>query len=53
MDDVDPQATWPQGHGANVAALLRDVTARGELRVTKLSWASGIVIAARTHLEDR
>ncbi len=48
VDDMDPQATWPQGHEAKVTALLRDLTARRELRVTKLSWASGIVIAART-----
>jgi predicted O-methyltransferase YrrM len=47
VDDMDPQATWPAGHEAKVAALLSDLTARRELRVTKLSWASGIVIAAR------
>jgi predicted O-methyltransferase YrrM len=47
VDDMDPQATWPPGHEAKVAALLHDLTARRELRVTKLSWASGIVIATR------
>lgn len=45
--DMDPQATWPPGHEAKVAALLHDLTARRELRLTKLSWASGIVIATR------
>ncbi len=48
VDDIDPQTTWPPGHEAKVAALLRDLMARPELQVTKLSWASGIVIAART-----
>jgi predicted O-methyltransferase YrrM len=47
VDDMDPQATWPAGHEAKVAALLRNLTARRELRVTKLTWASGIVIATR------
>ena len=47
VDDMDPQPTWPAGHETKVAALLADLTARRELRVTKLSWASGIVIAAR------
>jgi predicted O-methyltransferase YrrM len=53
VDDMDPQATWPLGHEAKVAALLRDLTARRELRVTRLSWASGIVVAARTRGGDR
>jgi predicted O-methyltransferase YrrM len=46
-DDMDPQATWPAGHESKVAALLDDLTARRELQVTKLSWASGIVVATR------
>jgi predicted O-methyltransferase YrrM len=47
VDDMDPQATWPTGHEAKVATLLHDLTMHLELHVTKLSWASGIVIAAR------
>ncbi len=47
VDDMDPQDTWPAGHEAKVAALLHDLTVRLELHVTKLSWASGIVIATR------
>jgi predicted O-methyltransferase YrrM len=47
VDDMDPQPIWPAGHETKVNALLRDLMARCELRVTKLSWASGIVIAAR------
>jgi len=53
VDDMDPQATWPPGHETKVAALLRDLTAHRELQVTKLSWASGIVVAARAHVGDR
>ena len=47
IDDMDPQVTWPTGHEAKVGALLGELMARPELRVTKLSWASGIVIATR------
>jgi predicted O-methyltransferase YrrM len=47
VDDMDPQPTWPPGHEAKVAALLGELMTRTDLRVTKLSWASGIVIAAR------
>ena len=47
VDDMDPQPTWPAGHEARVAALLQHLIARPDLCVTKLSWASGIVIAAR------
>jgi predicted O-methyltransferase YrrM len=47
IDDMDPQPTWPSGHDKKVTQLLHDLTARRELRVTKLTWASGIVVAAR------
>jgi len=47
IDDMDPQPTWPAGHETRVMALLDDLAARHELRITKLSWASGIGIAAR------
>ena len=47
IDDMDPQPTWPPGHETRVAALIGELTARRDLRLTKLSWASGIVIAAR------
>lgn len=47
IDDMDPQPTWPPGHETKVTELLHDLAARRELRVTKLTWASGVVIAAR------
>jgi predicted O-methyltransferase YrrM len=47
IDDMIPQPTWPPGHEAKVAGLLSSLSARRELRLTKLTWASGIVIAAR------
>jgi predicted O-methyltransferase YrrM len=47
VDDMDPQPTWPPGHEAKVARFLGQLMTRTDLQVTKLSWASGIVIAAR------
>ena len=47
IDDMDPQETWPPGHDARAAGLLSALVGNRELRVTKLSWASGIVIATR------
>src|SRR5262249_48168807 len=47
IDDMDPQPTWPPGHEAKVEGLLSSLTANRDWRVTKLSWASGMVIATR------
>jgi predicted O-methyltransferase YrrM len=47
IDDMEPQPTWPPGHDVKVAGLLASLLSRRELQLTKLSWASGIVIATR------
>jgi predicted O-methyltransferase YrrM len=47
IDDMNPQPNWPPGHEAKVAALLARLEADPHLRITKLSWASGIVIAVK------
>src|ERR1051325_3222110 len=47
IDDMEPQPSWPSGHDAKVTALLHDLTGRRGPQVTKLSWASGIVLATR------
>ena len=44
IDDMLPQPNWPDGHAANLVAALE---ARRDFRVTKLSWASGIILAAK------
>lgn len=48
IDDMLPQATWPEGHEARVAELLETLEGKYNLLVTKLNWASGIVIATKT-----
>lgn len=47
IDDMLPQPNWPAGHADKVAHLIATLEKRGDLLVTKLSWASGVVIATR------
>ncbi len=45
IDDMLPQANWPDGHAPKVRALIADLEARPDLEITEMTWASGIVIA--------
>jgi len=45
IDDMAPQPNWPEGHQANVDSLLARLDARADLIVTRLAWASGLVLA--------
>ena len=47
IDDMLPQPNWPADHPPKVAALIDDLEARHEFAVTKLAWASGLMIVAR------
>ncbi len=47
LDDMLAQPNWPEGHGAKAAALIAMLEQRTDLTVTKLSWASGMVIAVK------
>jgi len=47
IDDMSPQPNWPPGHDTKVAGLLARLEADPDLRIAKLSWASGIVIAVK------
>jgi len=47
IDDLLPQPNWPDGHGPKVEALLADLNRRPDLIVSKLDWASGIVVATK------
>ena len=48
IDDMLPQPTWPEDHPPKVARLIADLEGRSELMMTKLNWASGIIIAVRS-----
>jgi predicted O-methyltransferase YrrM len=47
IDDMLPQANWPEGHAEKAADLVAALERLEGLHVTKLSWASGIIIAAK------
>lgn len=47
IDDMLPQPNWPEGHPPRVKALLERLTAHGNLTMTRLAWASGLIVAAR------
>lgn len=47
IDDMLPQPNWPQGHAEKVANLVRVLEHRDDLHVTKMSWASGLMVATR------
>ena len=48
VDDLLPQSGWPEGHGAKVRALIDALEHHREFAAVKLSWASGLMILART-----
>jgi predicted O-methyltransferase YrrM len=47
IDDMLPQPNWPEGHAGKVANLIATLEQLKEFRVTKLSWASGVVLVTK------
>ena len=47
IDDMLPQANWPADHPPKVEALIATLEAHPDLHVTKLAWASGLILATR------
>lgn len=47
VDDMLPQPNWPEGHAEKVAKLTETLGRLEGFHVTKLSWASGIIIATK------
>jgi predicted O-methyltransferase YrrM len=47
IDDMLPQPNWPDGHAEKVANLLSTLDNREDMTVTKMGWASGIVILVK------
>ena len=48
IDDMLPQPNWPDGHQEKAVQLVKYLESRTDLLVTKLNWATGILIATRT-----
>lgn len=47
IDDMLPQASWPEGHAPKVPRLIDQLAARPELRIVSMAWSSGLVVAVR------
>jgi predicted O-methyltransferase YrrM len=47
IDDMLPQSNWPTGHADKANQLLADLDAREDIILTKMGWATGIVIITK------
>ncbi len=47
IDDMLPQPNWPEGHEQKATALIADLENRSDLKLVKMSWASGIILATK------
>jgi predicted O-methyltransferase YrrM len=47
IDDLLPQANWPEGHAPKVPALIDEIEQRDEFTTVKLAWASGLMLVVR------
>ena len=47
VDDMLPQANWPEGHQEKAIALIERLEGRQDLWVVKQHWASGIIIGVK------
>jgi predicted O-methyltransferase YrrM len=47
IDDMLPQPNWPEGHDQKVRDLIKYLDSRNDLLLTKLNWATGIIVAVK------
>ena len=47
IDDMLPQPNWPDGHQEKVINLINYLETREDLLLTKIVWATGIIIAIK------
>ncbi|MCB0007299.1 MAG: class I SAM-dependent methyltransferase [Anaerolineales bacterium] len=48
IDDLLPQANWPEGHAPKVPRLLEWLEAQPGYQTVRLAWASGLMLVVRT-----
>lgn len=49
IDDMLPQANWPEGHDKKVENLVDILRKRNDFSIVEMNWASGIIIATRKY----
>lgn len=47
VDDMLPQSNWPEGHAEKAADFVKYLESRNDLRLTKLHWATGVIVAVK------
>ena len=47
IDDLLPQANWPDGHAQKVPVLINEIEGRSEFTSVRLAWASGLMLVVR------
>jgi predicted O-methyltransferase YrrM len=47
IDDMLPQKNWPIGHAEKAAQLIAHLDSRDDIIITKMGWATGIVIVTK------
>jgi len=47
IDDMLPQANWPEGHAAKIPLLMDKLARNAEFSMVPMVWASGVVVAVR------
>ena len=47
IDDMLPQQNWPTGHTEKATKLIDDLDTRDDIILTKMGWATGIVIITK------
>jgi predicted O-methyltransferase YrrM len=47
VDDMLPQANWPENHDQNVDRLVTELESKTDIALTKLNWSTGIIVAVR------
>jgi predicted O-methyltransferase YrrM len=47
IDDMLPQSNWTEGHELKANLLIAELENRSDLSMTKMSWASGVIIAVK------
>jgi predicted O-methyltransferase YrrM len=47
VDDMLPQPSWPDDHPPKVSRLIAVLEQRPDLRLTRLDWSTGLIVATR------
>ena len=48
IDDMLPQQNWPTGHAEKATRLIEELDSRDDVILTKMAWATGVVIVAKS-----